>query len=67
VIELLRAVKWIGNHGSHEEPDLTVDDVLETVELLAHALDLVYDDRGERLSVRAAAVNAQKGPLRPMA
>jgi hypothetical protein len=65
VIELLRAVKWIGNHGSHEEPDLTVDDVLETVELLAHALDLVYDDRGERLSVRAAAVNARKGPLRP--
>ncbi|MFD8762378.1 DUF4145 domain-containing protein, partial [Streptomyces mirabilis] len=45
--DLLLAVKWIGNVGSHEDV-LRIPDVLEGAEFLDHALSLIYDSsRGD--------------------
>jgi hypothetical protein len=63
VAKLLLAVKAIGNHGSHELPDLTADEVLGTVDLLEHAFDKLY--RGARLLEQADSIIASKGPSRP--
>lgn len=58
--ELLEAVKWIGNEGSHTA-GLTGEQVFEGMELLAHALTLLYDRRPEELQRRAKQINRRKG------
>lgn len=58
--DLLMAVKWIGNDGSHGN-ELTVSDVLDGVELLNHALELMYDTSPADLKRRAQAINKRKG------
>lgn len=55
------AVKWIGNDGSHEVSDLTVDQVLEGVEILEYAFRLLFDRTGQRIEAAAAAINAARG------
>ncbi|AYL36581.1 DUF4145 domain-containing protein [Streptomyces fungicidicus] len=60
---LLEAVKWIGNSGSHEG-SVRPDDVLNGVALLEHALHDLYDDRGKELARIAKEINARKGPVR---
>lgn len=57
--ELLEAVKWIGNQGSHED-SLSVADVLTGAELLEHALSLLYDTQPADLRRRAAKINRDK-------
>ena len=56
---ILQAVKWIGNQGSHGLQDVTVKDVLETAELMQHALELLYDKAD--LFQRAQLINQAKG------
>ncbi|SEO01510.1 protein of unknown function [Actinacidiphila rubida] len=58
--DLLMAVKWIGNDGSHGN-ELGVGDVLDGVELLNHALELTYDTSAADLRKRAAAINKHGG------
>jgi hypothetical protein len=58
--QLLEAVKWIGNEGSHSEK-LTGEDVLEAMEILVHALLLLYDDRPRAVARRAAEINRRRG------
>ena len=58
--DLLMAVKWIGNDGSHGN-ELTVSDVLDGVELLNHALELMYDTSPADLKRKAAEINKRKG------
>lgn len=58
--ETLMAVKWIGNEGSHEG-SLTVGDVLDGAELLAHALRLLYDRTEEEMARKVRAINRRKG------
>ncbi|WP_460358255.1 DUF4145 domain-containing protein [Actinoallomurus acanthiterrae] len=62
--KMLMAVKWIGNSGSHDS-GLRVEDVLDGVELLSHAINLIYDRRVRELDKRAAKINAQRGVRRP--
>lgn len=52
---ILQAVKWAGNQGSHGLQDITVKDVLETAELMQHALELLYDKAD--LFRRAQSIN----------
>lgn len=63
VADLLMAVKWIGNDGSHGS-ELTVSDVLDGVELLNHALELVYDTSVADLKRKALEINKRKGIAR---
>ncbi|MFC8765850.1 MULTISPECIES: DUF4145 domain-containing protein [Streptomyces] len=58
--DMLLAVKWIGNVGSHEGV-LRVPDVLEGVEFLDHALSLIYDTNRDDIKKRAADVTARRG------
>lgn len=58
--DLLMAVKWIGNDGSHSDK-LTVPDVLDGVELMNEALDVIYDTRALDLRRKAALINKGKG------
>lgn len=60
--DLLEAVKWIGNSGSHES-GMRVGDVLDGVALMEHALHELYDNRGKELAKMAKKINARKGPL----
>ncbi|MFE5258113.1 DUF4145 domain-containing protein [Streptomyces coelicoflavus] len=61
--DLLEAVKWIGNSGSHEG-SVTVEDVLNGVVLLEHALHTLYDRRAKDLAKIAKQINNRKGPVR---
>ena len=62
--DLLMAVKWIGNDGSHGDA-LTVPDVLDGVELMSEALDLIYETRALDLQRKAALINKAKGLRKP--
>jgi hypothetical protein len=60
VAQTLEAVKWIGNEGSHESV-LTVAEVLDGVDILAHALEELYDTRQAQLQRKVADINARRG------
>lgn len=62
VAELLLAVKWIGNAGSHEVTQLTVKDVLDGVEILDEAFHRLWV--GPAIDARAQDINSAKGPRR---
>ncbi|EPJ5864287.1 DUF4145 domain-containing protein [Raoultella ornithinolytica] len=63
VKDMLEAVKWIGNAGSHHsgaKPD--IEDVLDTYELIEHVLEEIYAPRLGRLIAIAEKINKNKGP-----
>lgn len=60
--DILMAAKWLGNAGSHlmdREPD--VDDAIDAFRLVEHALDRVYDERGQEARSIADRVNQRRG------
>lgn len=60
VADVLEAVKWIGNVGSHAEAP-TTKDVLEGAALLEHSLKLVYDTSDKEIARLAKRVNKRRG------
>jgi hypothetical protein len=61
--DLLLAVKWLGNAGSHADVSgLNRKDVLDGMELLERALHLIYDDTAKRLAKLARDINRRRGP-----
>ncbi|GAA4728341.1 DUF4145 domain-containing protein [Isoptericola chiayiensis] len=58
--EILEAVKWIGNQGTHEE-SLTTADVLEGAKILEHGLTLLYDSSADGIRQRALEINRARG------
>jgi hypothetical protein len=58
--EFLEAAKWVGNVGSHEG-DVTHERVLEVLELVEHALQVLYPKDTTRLRDTARAIIAAKG------
>jgi len=62
VADLLLAVKWIGNAGSHEVSDVSVKEVLDGVEILDEAFHRLFV--GPDIDARAQAINLVKGPKR---
>jgi hypothetical protein len=62
VANLLLAVKWLGNAGTHEDADLTTTEVLEGAAMLDEAFHRVYT--GPDLDARAQVINTAKGPSR---
>lgn len=61
VADLLLAVKWIGNAGTHSLSTLTIKEVLDGVEFLDEAFHAQFV--GPDIDARARAVNAARGPL----
>ncbi len=62
--DLLIAVKWLGNAGSHDGVTLTAGDVRTTYDLLEHALLEIFEAKGKKLKALAKRVNKKKGPLK---
>lgn len=60
--DLLLAVKWIGNAGSHSNTQgLERSDLLDVFEILDYVLEQNYVGQKKRLVKIAAAINAAKG------
>lgn len=63
VADVLEAVKWIGNSGSHNN-ELTTADVLSGAGYLGLALRRLYDRSDAELLAQVRAVNKRRGPAR---
>lgn len=59
VADLFLAAKWIGNEGTHEVSGLTVDDVLDGVEIIDEALHALFVTPD--IDARAQTINANRG------
>lgn len=59
--DLLLAVKWLGNAGSHAGSSPGAGDLRVTFDLLEHALSEVYEGKGKKLKAIAKKVNKKKG------
>ncbi|KQN28090.1 hypothetical protein ASF00_09280 [Sphingomonas sp. Leaf34] len=62
--EILLAIKWLGNSGSHAG-GLTRTDVFDAFDFIEHALVNLYDTTTAELIAKARAINTQKGPVKP--
>ncbi len=62
--DLILAIKWLGNTGSHSRSDMSFDDVMDAYEFLDHILAEVYVQKVKRLKAKAKVVNKKKGPKR---
>ncbi|MFI9771878.1 DUF4145 domain-containing protein [Streptomyces sp. NPDC052415] len=58
--DLMLAVKWTGNAGSHGSA-IRVSDVLDAVEILDRTLHYIYDTSAEEIRRKAADIIARKG------
>ena len=65
--ELILAIKWLGNAGSHGtvgEGGISIDDVMDSYELMEHVLNEVYAPTKKKLAALAKKVNKKKGPAK---
>lgn len=61
--DVLLAVKWLGNSGSHPG-GLTRSDVLDAFDMIEYVLESRYGTAKKALLAKVQAVNAKKGPLK---
>lgn len=61
--EILLAVKWLGNSGSHAG-DLTRDDVFDAFDMVELVLVNLYDTTTAKIMAKVKAINSRKGPIR---
>jgi Domain of unknown function (DUF4145) len=62
--DLLLAVKWLGNAGSHADmAGISRHDVLDGMEITEHVLHLLFDKSGQAVTKLAKSINKRKGPL----
>ena len=59
--ELLLAIKWIGNEGSHPEKSLTKNDVIDLYEILEHVLSELFENKSKSILAKAKKINKAKG------
>lgn len=66
--DLMRAVKWLGNAGSHGFEDqaetLRQSDIFDAFDLLQYVVDELYAKSSSRLAKLAKEINRRKGPMR---
>lgn len=58
----LRALKWIGNFGSHVEK-LTKKDLVNAFEILEFAIEKLYTDKSKKIKQLSKNINRRKGPI----
>lgn len=61
--DLLMAIKWIGNSGSHTSDNLTKDDILDSFEILEHVTTKLYEKDSKGIVKLAKQINKKKKPL----
>ena len=67
--DMLMAIKWIGNSGSHASEKLTKDDTLDGFEILEHVIHKLFETETKRIKKLTKIINKKKGPTkkgRPM-
>lgn len=64
--DILLAIKWLGNSGSHTSK-LTRDDVLDAFDMLELVLENLYGKTKQMIMKKVAAVNKKKGPVKASA
>jgi hypothetical protein len=62
--DMLMAVKWLGNSGSHKSDSLNREDLITAADILESVLNTVYQPDVTALIAKSAAINAAKGPVR---
>lgn len=62
--QMLLAVKWLGNAGSHSGAEPDVSDLRSAYDLLESVLAEIYDKKTEKLKAVAKKVNKKKGPAK---
>ena len=61
--ELLMAIKWIGNSGSHVNESLTKDDILDAYEILDHVTVKLFEKDSLRLKRLSKTINKSRKPI----
>ncbi len=59
---LFFAIKWLGNAGSHDTKEITIDDCLDAYEIIEEVLRELYDSKGKNIKQLARKINKKKGP-----
>ena len=59
--ELLLAIKWIGNEGSHPKKSLTKNNVIDLYEILEHVLSELFENKSKTILAKAKKINKAKG------
>lgn len=62
VAALFDAIRWLGNAGTHEDADVTMDEVLFGASCLDEAFHRLYT--GPNIDAQAQSINAARGPNR---
>ncbi len=60
--DIFFAVKWLGNAGSHSNHEVTLDDVLDSYELINELLVEIFSNNREKAKSLAKKINKKKGP-----
>ena len=60
--DIFLAVKWLGNAGSHSAHEVTLDDVLDSYELIQELLDEIFSKKRKKAKNLAKKINKKKGP-----
>ena len=61
--ELLMAIKWIGNSGSHVNDELKKDDTLDAYEILEYVTIKLYEKDTHRIKALSKTINKRKKPI----
>ncbi len=59
---LIKAIKWLGNAGSHSKGELNYQNLLEAYEMFDHVLSEIYNPKLKRLNNKARKIIKKKGP-----
>ena len=60
---ILYALKWLGNAGSHANSEISVDDVFDAYEFMNHILNEIYEPK-QKLEKLAKEIRKKKGPVK---
>ena len=60
--DLFFAVKWLGNAGSHSDRVVTMDDVLDSYEIMEEILQDLFVKKSKKVKRLAKKINKTKGP-----
>ncbi len=63
VKDMIFAIKWLGNAGSHGHIEVSLDDVMDAYELTEHILEFIFVQKVQNLEAIAKKVNKKKGPV----
>lgn len=60
ISEMLMAIKWLGNIGSHEGKKLNLKKILDAYEIIEHILEKLYSKKEQRVTQLVRKINKNK-------